>query len=226
MVYLIFRNVNRTYSQGGDVIPQWVTACVIHAKFNVREQAKVAFFLAPWVPSDPTVPSTTPRPHDQNHVRSGVPGTGKGEGSGRSASTGQHLKPERFTAPAQMPISKVCWVCTVLHSKCCTCHHRASLLLITAVVLFQNIVGAFPPIPKRLLTPIMSFVYLQVISYVLSNKPFSKHLQRPDEADSQEGHLSKEGQERFTAASGESVDLVEVLCGDRVLEPHLYIGET
>lgn len=72
----------------------------------------------------------------------------------------------------------------------------------------------------------MFFVYLQVISYVLSNKPFSKHLQRPDEADSQEGHLSKEGQERFTAASGESVDLVEVLCGDRVLEPHLYIGET
>lgn len=69
-------------------------------------------------------------------------------------------------------------------------------------------------------------MYLKVVAYVLSNKQFSKYLQRPDEADGQEGHPSKEGQEGFTVSSGESVDLVEVLCGDRVLEPHLYIGET
>lgn len=114
MACLISRNMNQTYSQGGDVIPQWVTACVIHGKFNVREQTKVTFYLAPWVPPDPAVPSATPRQHEQNHVvRGGVPGTGRGEGSGRSATTGSQLKPERFKAPAQMPISKVC-VCVCL----------------------------------------------------------------------------------------------------------------
>lgn len=74
------------------------------------------------------------------------------------------------------------------------------------------------------LTSVVSFVDLQVITYVLDEKKFREHLQRSDEGDTREGNASKKG-EGFTVTSRESLDLVEVLCGDRVLEPHLYIGE-
>ncbi|CAM9975433.1 unnamed protein product, partial [Hapterophycus canaliculatus] len=178
-------------------------ACVLHGEFHTKEQQKVAFFLAPWVPPERNslpAPSSTSR---QQQARRGGGGGGAGGDAGRPASfreprggvggsaAGGGGVPasqvsQRFTAPAQMLVSKV-------------------------------------------------------MAYVLSHEDLRQHLEstvveeHPAEGENGPATASGDGgggggrrgggAGRVPGPSREAPeDLVEVLCGDRVVEPHLYIG--
>lgn len=72
------------------------------------------------------------------------------------------------------------------------------------------------------------------MAYVLSHDDLHQHLEstvahQEEAGGGGEGALdSGTGGERGLLSPSRETpeDLVEVLCGDRVLEPHLYIGET
>lgn len=76
---------------------------MIHGDFQPKDQPKVAFFLAPWVPPEPTN-STGKRAGGADEA---------GTGTGTSASGGSHQASQRYTAPAQMQISKVRRPCAI-----------------------------------------------------------------------------------------------------------------
>lgn len=91
------------------MIPHWVFACVVNGDFRVKEQAKVAFFLAPWVPPHAHVSSAkggadgTRTPQHTSHGRR----AGTADGVGTSAGGRTYQASQRFTAPMQMLVSKV-----------------------------------------------------------------------------------------------------------------------
>lgn len=64
----------------------------------------------------------------------------------------------------------------------------------------------------------------KVMAYVLSHDELRQHLESTG-PEGNEGGVRAEGGEGV-APREYPEDLVEVLCGDRVLEPHLYVGET
>lgn len=93
------------------MIPHWVTACVLHGEFHAKEQSKVSFYLAPWRPPEslnPTLSASAGR-GAQRHGTSSKRGSGAGGGDGGSAAiSGPHNSAsQRYTAPAQMLVSKV-----------------------------------------------------------------------------------------------------------------------
>ena len=121
--------------EGQDVIPHWAMTCVLHGEFRTKEQPKVAFFLAPWIPPERSslpLPST---PQKQQHGKrgngaaedgrpaslpasrgSGAVGAAAAAAAGGKAGGGAagaggvpgNQVSQRFTAPAQMLVSKVC----------------------------------------------------------------------------------------------------------------------
>lgn len=118
------------------MIPHWVTACVLHGEFRAKEQPKVSFYLAPWIPPES---SSNPLPSASNsrgggqQSSSGKRGSGSsgeagsaaargaaGREGGTAADAGVLNNPgcQRFTAHAQMLVSKVCvhvFICTYIY---------------------------------------------------------------------------------------------------------------
>lgn len=115
--------------EGQDVIPHWAMTCVLHGEFRAKEQPKLAFFLAPWIPPERSslpLPSTPQK--QQKGKRGGAAGDGRpaslptsrGSGAAAAAAGGKagaaagaggvpaSQVSQRFTAPAQMLVSKVC----------------------------------------------------------------------------------------------------------------------
>lgn len=73
---------------------------------------------------------------------------------------------------------------------------------------------------------------MKVMAYVLSHDDLNQHLESTVEHHEGGGRggggvdNDAGGERGLVSPSRETPeDLVEVLCGDRVLEPHLYIGE-
>lgn len=111
--------------EGQDAIPHWVMACVLHGEFHTKDQPKVAFFLAPWIPpkrsSFPLTSSSSSSSRQKQGKRGGGGGGGDAGrpvsfreprgGAGGGAAGGGGVPPsqvsQRFTAPAQMLVSKV-----------------------------------------------------------------------------------------------------------------------
>ncbi|CAN0125956.1 unnamed protein product [Pylaiella littoralis] len=185
--------------EGQDVIPHWAMACVLHGEFRAKEQPKVSFFLAPWMPPErnsPLLPST-PR-HQQQGKRS----SGAGGGGGRSAS----LLGSRGSSAAAAAVGKPRGAAGA---------------------------GGVPPnqLSQRFTAPAQMLVS-KVMAYVLSHDDLHQHLEstvaHQEEAGGGGGGAldSGAGGERGLLSPSRETpeDLVEVLCGDRVLEPHLYIG--
>eukprot|EP00903_Cladosiphon_okamuranus_P010963 g10354.t1 len=191
--------------EGQDVIPHWAMTCVLHGEFRAKEQPKVAFFLAPWIPPERSSlpPPSTPQKQQQQGKRGGEAGDGSGRPASLPASRGggtaaaavaggkaggaagaggvpSSQVSQRFTAPAQMLVSKV-------------------------------------------------------MAYVLSHDDLRQHLEstvvHPDGGDGSDDGSGTGANGAAGVAGGAASpsretpeDLVEVLCGDRVVEPHLYIG--
>ena len=140
--------------EGQDVIPHWAMTCVLHGEFRAKDQPKVAFFLAPWIPPERSslpLPSTPHRTRQQQGKRAGgaagdgrpssLPasrGTGAaaaaavaaaaaagGKAGGGAAGAGgapANQVSQRFTAPAQMLVSKVCCVlCACVRARLFAC---------------------------------------------------------------------------------------------------------
>ncbi|CAN0020890.1 unnamed protein product [Discosporangium mesarthrocarpum] len=82
------------------MLPQWVTDCVMHRNFNTKAQPKVPFFLVPW--ETPATPSVKGQVADDTRGRS----RGGSRAPGYFPSRGL-IPSRRFTAPAQMRVSKV-----------------------------------------------------------------------------------------------------------------------
>ncbi|CAM9124793.1 unnamed protein product [Scytosiphon promiscuus] len=184
--------------EGQDAIPHWVMACVLHGEFHTKEQPKVSFRLAPWMPPKR---NSFPLPSlQQQGKKGGGIGAGgdagrpvsfrepRGGGAGGAAAGGGGVPPSQvsqsFTAPAQMLVSKV-------------------------------------------------------MAYVLSHEDLRRHLESTVEENPAAGETGADFTSREGAGGGRGAgrvgglpgssreapeDLVEVLCGDRVVEPHLYIG--
>lgn len=62
------------------------------------------------------------------------------------------------------------------------------------------------------------------MAYVLSEPAYRQHLQTNGPDGGAEEEDSEDG-EGIKAPNLPPEELVEVLCGDRVMEPHLYVGE-
>lgn len=82
-----------------------------------------------------------------------------------------------------------------------------------------------------------SVCFLKVMAYVLSHDDLRQHLEstvvHPEGADGSDDGSGSGGDGAADVGGGAGVaspsretpeDLVEVLCGNRVVEPHLYIG--
>ncbi|CAM9883203.1 unnamed protein product [Ectocarpus sp. 6 AP-2014] len=204
--------------EGQDAIPNWVMACVLHGEFHTKEQDKMAFFLAPWIPPERggggglSLPST---PHRQPQ--------GKRGGGGSSGATVDARK------PASLGGSRGSGAAGTAAAAGAKAGGGAAVGA-----------GGVPPnqISQRFTAPVQMLVS-KVMAYVLSHEDLHQHLEstvvHPEGGGATDGSTGDNGNgngDGGGAAGGVMMrpsretpeDLVEVLCGERVLEPHLYIG--
>ncbi|CAN0425722.1 unnamed protein product, partial [Ectocarpus fasciculatus] len=213
--------------EGQDAIPNWVMACVLHGEFHTKEQEKMAFFLAPWIPPERgggggggglLLPST---PHRQPQ--------GKRGGGGSSGAAGDVRRPASLGGSRGSGAA----------GSAAAAGGKAGGGAAAGA-------GGVPPnqMSQRFTAPVQMLVS-KVMAYVLSHEDLHQHLEstvvHPEGGDRAGGSSTGGnggGGGGGAGGGGDATggvmmrpsretpeDLVEVLCGERVLEPHLYIGE-